>query len=283
MRPSAFIPTVAVLALALLAAPALAETTTASGAPTKTKTTSKTKTTTKKKTSGGTSKTVTEKTTTKTPVKRSASSRRSKKRSKPKPVVETLLAKGVIGLEVGGSASYFECDCVAQPGRLDYDSTYGLAAGVTYDKAVNRFLSYRVAGRYHAKGAAFEVADQDIEVTLTTVEVEASGALRYMLNPFTTLVLMGGGFAAGLLGTEATADGDKVTSFDDDFAYLDYGLSIGGGGYFALSRSRGLMASATLVYQHGFANIANGEEVQFEDESDALVTRAVRLGVGLHF
>lgn len=268
-------------ALCLVATPALAspDASTASTAATKSKGKAKTTTTTKKKT------TTTKKTTTKkAPAKRSSPKRSTKRASKKaKPVVETLLAKGVIGLQVGGSASYFECDCVAQPARLDYESTYGLAAGVTYDKMVNRFLSYRVAGRYHAKGAAFEGGGQDIEITLTTVELEATGVLRYALNPFTSLFLHGGGFVGGILGAEATADGDKVTAYDDDFALLDYGLSIGGGAFFALSRSRGLMASATLTYQHGFANIADSEQVQYADESDALVTRAVQLGVGLHF
>lgn len=270
-------PLIGLTCLLLAAPPALADTppSTESSVATQKKrggTSTKKKSTTKKSTTK--KKTATKRT-------RKRSTRRTKKRD-TRPVVEKLLDKGVIGLHVGGSLSYFECDCLGDLGEQEYGSVYGLAAGVYYDKAINRFLSYRGGLRYHGKGAAPE-GPGDFEVNLTTVEVEAALLIRYTLNPFATLYLSGGGFLAGIFGVDATSDGAKSTAFDDAFGTIDYGLNIGGGAFFALSRSRGLMASATLNYSHGLANIGNTEKAPYTNEDNLLLSRAVMLTVGVHF
>lgn len=239
---------------------------------TKTKTSTKTKTTTTKR-------------PTKRPTKRT-STKRTKKRD-TKPVVEKVLAKGAIGLHIGGSLSWLTCDCVGANANDEYDSTYGLAAGVYYDKAINRFLSYRGGLRYHSKGASFDLGLDDTvqtaELTLTTVELEGALLVRYGLNAVTTIYLSGGAFAAAILSVDTTLDGEKYTGLDENFAFLDYGLNIGAGAFFALSRSRSLMASAMLNYSHGLANIGNPEKAPWTNADNELLTRALMLTVGVHF
>ncbi|MCA9541783.1 MAG: hypothetical protein KC620_22960, partial [Myxococcales bacterium] len=97
-----------------------------------------------------------------------STAKKKKKRKKRNPdeyLVEQQLKKGTMGLEIGFTSAYLECDCTGDP---DYNSEWGLVAGIVYDKALNRFLSYHLGGRYHGKGAKDEA---DNEYTLRYAEV----------------------------------------------------------------------------------------------------------------
>ncbi|MEZ4435081.1 MAG: outer membrane beta-barrel protein [bacterium] len=208
--------------------------------------------------------------------------RRRKKARNETPVVDQMLNKGAMGLTLGVSSSWLECDCTGAAGDVDYDSVIGFYAGGVYDKAFNRFLSYRVGAMYHGKSAAYDVGGRDVEITNHTIEARAALLVRYTLNPFASLYLAPGLFAGFVLATDATIDGKKNNDIGEDFASLDYGLDIGLGAFFALSRSRGLMASAQVTYSHGFANLYDSEQVELP-EGDALKTRALMLTGGVHF
>lgn len=272
-------------ALTLLAAPALA----ADPAPTlpvegliAQATKKKTVTGTKKKT------TTTTKKTTGTPGKKTTATaprkanRRKKARRAETPVVDQVLAKGAMGITLGVSSSWLVCDCTGAAGDLEYDSVLGFAVGGVYDKSFNRFLSYRVGAQYHGRGAAYDVAGDTAEVTLHTIEAKAALLVRYTLNPFASLYLAPGLFAGFVVSADATLDGEKNNEIGEDFASLDYGLDIGIGAFFALSRSRGMMASGQISYSHGFANMFDAERVKLPD-GDALQTRALTLSGGVHF
>lgn len=272
-------------ALTLLATPALADelppaTSAASGDATQA-TKKKTVTPTKKKTT--TARPAQPKAQPKAtpPGQAKKTPRRRKKAKRETPVVDALLNKGSMGLTLGVSSSWLECDCTGAAGDLEYDSVAGLVAGGVYDKGLNRFLSYRVGAMYHGRGAAYDVAGRDVEVTLHTIEARAALLVRYTLNPFASLYLAPGLFAGFVISADATVDGEKDNAVGEDFASIDYGLDIGIGAFFALSRSRGLMASAQITYSHGFANLAS-EEVELP-EGDALQTRALMLTGGVHF
>lgn len=277
-------------ALTLLATPALADelpgaTSADSGAATQaTKKKTVTETTKKKTVTGTPKKTTARPAQPRNPPPGQAKKqpRRRKKARNETPVVDQMLNKGAMGLTLGVSSSWLECDCTGAAGDVEYDSVIGFYAGGVYDKAFNRFLSYRVGAKYHGKGAAYDVAGQDVEVTMHTIEARAALLVRYTLNPFASLYLAPGLFAGFIVSADATVDGKKNNEIGEDFASLDYGLDIGLGAFFALSRSRGLMASAQVTYSHGFANLANTENVELP-EGDALKSRALLLTGGVHF
>lgn len=213
--------------------------------------------------------------------------RRRRRRANPSDpagwVNEKLLARGSIGLNVGFSSANFECDCYGVRGNEDYDRVTGLVAGLSYDKSVNRFLGYRLSALYHQKGADWNDGGRGYEVILTTGEIAASGIIRYSMSNVTTLYLNLGVYVGAIFDTEATISNEKSRELADQFSFLDYGLNIGAGAFFALSRSRGLMASAQLLYSHGLADLFNHDEVAGLDADDQLLSRAYLVTGAVHF
>ncbi len=117
------------------------------------------------------------------------------------------------------------------------------------------------------------------EVTLNYLHVSLQLALRFNVSRLASIYVSVGPYAAALTSAEAKVGGNKNKEVADNFGFLDYGLSIGAGAFFALSKSMNLLGSVGIHYTNGFADVVD----KSSSEDDAVHTRAVMFTTGLHF
>ena len=200
--------------------------------------------------------------------------------------MDRRLAVGTTGLRLGVNSSKTFCDCQDEP---DVDSISGVVAGVTYDKALNHALGYRIEGLYVTKGAQVEMpgADMgetdDFDIVLTYFEVGGQGILRFTLNRAVSFYLGAGPYIAFLTDMDVRVDGKKARGFNKKiYEDGDYGMSLTGGALFGVNRHYNLLASIQFTYSHGLADIDDHNETKSDDD-DTTHTRSFYLTGGVHF
>ena len=211
--------------------------------------------------------------------------KRVRKRRRRKPVVKKpslvnkILEGGVAGLVVGFNSNSLECDCAE---NIDYSSEKGFYGGATYDKAINKLIGYRGELMYAMRNTRAQLAPNSndrADVTLNYMHTSAQLALRFNASRLASIYLSIGPYAAFLVSSEAKVNGNKVKDVADNFGFLDYGLTVGAGGFFAISKSMGLLASVGLQYTNGFADVVD----KSSNPDDTISTRALMLTAGIHF
>lgn len=207
-----------------------------------------------------------------------------KKRRRPRKrgprISEKMLTKGTTGLIIGAGFASQKDDHRTGATEQSYNTETGFIVGARYDKIMNRFLGYRMAVQYHAKGASATSNSVKTDVKLGYLEVPAALFVRFPVNRMITPYVYFGPYAAILLQKEVKVDGTKQKKLADGYSTLDYGLVFGAGAYFALAP--GMMASAELGYHSGFADIIDHGETG-TNEDDATTNTSVAFTATLHF
>ena len=208
--------------------------------------------------------------------KAEAGAKKSGKGSKRKALAKTLDKKmkgsngyGLLGLRLIGNFASINQELTGSKDPLieDPSSSLSVGFGLTFDRAVNRLLSFHAEALFqnknftHKAPVNYDLNSSEKKVESVThldyIEVPVGLIARFMygqrIRPYATAGLYG----AFLINADGThSDVGENTEARLPFSSFDAGWYLGGGSFFVLGEDLGFL-SAELRYSRGFANVAD--------------------------
>lgn len=189
------------------------------------------------------------------------------------------------GINAGPTLSAIRGDGHAK----DFSYAFGYMAGITIEKPLNQRFSFCAAINYERKSSVQKTnysysdtiigpdgnpvdytTEVDSKITTTLDYIVVPLNIKYYLDIYESYYVTGGGFAAYAFTDKYTVKGDAPTNgYQQDYKKMDYGVSLGFGTKFKLTRTQYL--NIEIRDNFGVANITDIESDKISTNSISLI------------